>query len=320
MRRLLAASLLLLLPLIASAKDEFRDPTPDELKMATSPIAPGASAVILNWISKHDDEASFANDYYRIKILTQEGKKYGDIELSYVPGYSDLKNISARTIKPDGTIVPFNGKMYNKLVIKKGGFKIMNRTFSLPDVQPGSIVEYRYTRTWSMQLLNTNRWYLQREIPIVNVQLWVKPYGQVVSSFFTYKGLPAGKMPVKVGDHFELELTNVPPFDDEPYSPPEEELKPRVEFFYTMGRPTSTSTGMTGGRSTGIRSRTSSATAPESGRRRRRSSSAPTRPRPSSASCMRACSRSAISRTKKTRRSRKSAARNCATTGIPKMC
>ncbi|HWW61344.1 MAG TPA: DUF3857 domain-containing protein [Thermoanaerobaculia bacterium] len=237
MRRILAASCLLFLPVLASAKDEFRDPTPEELKMTTSPVAPGASAVILNWISKHDDEGSFANDYYRIKILTQDGKKYGDIELTYAPGFSDLKNISARTIKPDGTIVPFTGKMYNKLVIKKGGFKVMNRTFSLPDVQPGSIIEYRYTRTWSLQLLNTNRWYLQRELPILNVQLWVKPYGEGVSSFFTYKGLPAGKAPVKVGDHFELELTNIPPFDEEPYAPPDNELKPRVEFFYTMGKP-----------------------------------------------------------------------------------
>jgi hypothetical protein len=221
---------------IFSRGGDFKVPTPEELSMTAVPFAPGAPAVLLEWIARHDDEVSEASEHVRIKILTAEGKKYGDIALPFVPGYSTVHGVKARVIKPDGTVVPFEGKMHDKLVIKAGGVKLMEKTFSLPDVQPGSIVEYRYSRGWPSTELMTNRWTLQREIPIMRTQIWVKPYGVGVSSLFSTKNLPASAAPKKVGDHFEVELVDTPAFEEEPFAPPSEELKPSVEFFYTAGK------------------------------------------------------------------------------------
>jgi len=234
-RRLLCV-VLTLWSFSAFAKEQiFHDATPAELAMKSVESAPGAQAVVLQWDHRQDDFANWESEYVRIKVFDREAAKYGDIELQYLPQYTWIKDLQARTIHADGTIVPFNGKSYDKLIVKASGVKVMARTFSLPDIQPGSILEYYYVRAWNPDRLASSRWVVQREIPIVKETLWLKPYTKVYSSFFTYQGLPAGKMPTKVGDHFELVLDNMPAYDDEPYSPPALNEKARVDFLYTLG-------------------------------------------------------------------------------------
>ncbi|HET7434220.1 MAG TPA: DUF3857 and transglutaminase domain-containing protein [Thermoanaerobaculia bacterium] len=217
----------------AGSNDDFHDATPEELAMKSVDWAPGAPAVILDWQSHHDDEKSFVTEYLRIKILSSEGKKYGDVELLFVPGYSWLKDIKARTIRPDGTAVPFTGKIYDKLIMRAGGVKLLQKTLSLPEVAPGSIVEYRYTRTWRSDRLMTNSWDLQREIPILHADIWVQPYTQgQISSFFTVRRWPKDRAPKRVGNHFEMALDKQPALEAEPLAPPKEELTPSVQFFY----------------------------------------------------------------------------------------
>lgn len=224
-----------------SKSQEFRPATPAELAMKSAPNAPGAAAAILDWVRVDDDTLSYSAEYLRIKILTDEGKKYGDVEITYLPGYpyrGRITNLDARTIRPDGTIVPFTGKVYDKVVFKVGRSALKAKTFSLPDVQAGSIIEYRFTRRWSeMMLLNAN-WLLQSDIPLLHAKLALKPYdsqGQY-RSFFTFLKLPDGKVPVLKGDQYELELENIPAFVSEAFAPPEQQLKSYVNFHYTSSR------------------------------------------------------------------------------------
>ena len=53
-------------------------------------------------------------------------------------------DIHARTIHPDGSIVNFDGKIVEKTTAKANGLQYVAKTFTLPDVRPGSIIEYRY--------------------------------------------------------------------------------------------------------------------------------------------------------------------------------
>lgn len=203
--------------------------------------APGAHAAILDWVRVDDDTDSWSSEYFRIKIFSEEGKKYADIELPYVPGYpfyGRITNVDARTVRPDGTVVPFDGKIYDKILVKVGRRAVKAKTFTLPDVQPGSIIEYRYTRRWSEQMLLNTTWNVQHELPLLRAKLTLKPYQSSgdFSSFFTYVGLPQGKSPVKVQDRFELELENMPAFVEESYAPPERILKANVNFYYTSSR------------------------------------------------------------------------------------
>lgn len=222
--------------LAAFGKEQvFHDATPQELAMKNVAMAPGATAAVLQWDHRQDDFASWESEYVRIKIFDRGAEKYGDVELPYYPGYTWIKELQARTIHADGTVVPFSGKTYDKLIVKASGVKVMAKTFSLPDIQPGSILEYFYVRAWNPDRLASSRWVVQREIPVLKATIWLKPYTQVYSSFFTFQGLPPGKQPVRVGDHFELALENMPAYDEEPYSPPALAEKARVDFLYTLG-------------------------------------------------------------------------------------
>src|ERR1700746_2679672 len=85
-------------------------------------------------------------DYARIKILTEEGRKYGDVAIRFDENQESISAIEARTTHPDGSIVKFDGKVYDTPIMKGHGLRYMAKTFTIPDVQLGSIIEYRYRR------------------------------------------------------------------------------------------------------------------------------------------------------------------------------
>src|SRR6266568_418982 len=57
---------------------------------------------------------------------------------------TDISAIEGRTIHPDGTVVPLTGTPADLLQIKKGRNQVNDLTFTLPGVEVGSILEYRY--------------------------------------------------------------------------------------------------------------------------------------------------------------------------------
>jgi hypothetical protein len=221
-----------------SKTQDFRPATPEELAMKSVPGDAGGEAVILDWVRIDDDTVSTSSEYYRIKILTDEGKKHAEVEIAYFPGYplySKITDIQARTIRPDGTVVPFDGKIYDKVLFKARRTAVRAKTFTFADVQAGSIIEYRYVRRWTEGYLLDTHWSVQRDIPVMKASMKLKPYpteGQY-GSFFTYLGLPPGKAPKLVRDTYELQLENMPALRSERYMPPEDQMRARVNFFYT---------------------------------------------------------------------------------------
>lgn len=216
---------------------EFRPATPEELKMTSVAGAPGAPAAILDWVRIDNDPEGTTAEYLRIKIFSEEGKKHGDVEVTFAPGYplwGSVSGIEARTIKPDGTIVPFTGKIYDKTLFKVGRNAVKAKTFSLPDVQVGGIIEYRYTVRWTNQYAFPTTWGVQQDIPVVHSAFTLYPFTDGdFSSMFTFVGLPAGKVPTKAGrDRYELTLENMPALREERFAPPDETLRARVNFFY----------------------------------------------------------------------------------------
>jgi hypothetical protein len=219
-----------------STSAEFRDPTPAEKAMTSVDFAPGASAVILNWHQLVDDKNSFRTDYFRIKILTEEGKKYGDVEVPHLALLSDVNHIKARTVRPDGSIAAFDGKTFDKVVVKVGGIRLISKTFTLPDVQVGSIIEYRYDVANRGNMIYDTEFSPQRELPIIHEEISLEPYVYgSYSTFFSYRGLPGGKKPELHGSKYEVTLENIPPFEEEPFAPPVATIKPELQFWYTSG-------------------------------------------------------------------------------------
>jgi transglutaminase-like putative cysteine protease len=236
LRAALCVSLLLAPAQALFALGDFKPIPADELALKAHPKAPGAHAIILLWTDDQDDTEAHETEYFRIKILTEEGKKYADIEIPYLKDRTSISDIKAQTVRPDGTVVPFTGKPFDKLVVKTRGVKFLAKTFTLPDVQPGSIIEYRYKVSWDYSTFSlSTRWAVQRDLFVKKAILTMKPYTSgPYSSYWLTLGLPPGKNLTKKGSAFELQLEDIPAFDHENNSPPETELKPRIEFFYSL--------------------------------------------------------------------------------------
>jgi hypothetical protein len=238
---------LLLLSLIALAAplfafDDWQPISPDELKMTSEPAAPGAAAIILYREEKGDDNENFQYNYYRIKVLTDEGKKYADVKVPYDNQYSHVVDVKGRTIHPDGTIIPFDGKVLDGTLIKERHLKILQKTFTLPDVQVGSIIEYKYKIRWVEGIAIPARWIVQDDLFQKRAVFSYAPYkhevlvGGLSGSEVGYTTfLPAGPKVTHKYDHYDLEMTNVAAFVEEEYSPPAAELKYRVSFYYQQG-------------------------------------------------------------------------------------
>src|SRR5579863_6121211 len=218
----------------------FQPVNPDELKMTSEPQAPGALAVILRREVDRDDRGLTAHedDYFRIKILTEEGRKYADIEIPFFKDQGTIVNVHARTIRPDGSIANFNGQVFEKSIVKTKGVRYLAKTFTLPDVQVGGIIEYYYTTDFSEQFVFDSHWILSNELFTRSAKFSLHPYVSdymPVNVRWSWQGLPAGTAQPKEGpDHvIRLEASNIPAFQTEDYMPPENELKSRVDFIYS---------------------------------------------------------------------------------------
>jgi hypothetical protein len=217
----------------------FQPVVPDELKVISEPLAPGAPAILLFREVDRDDNGrtSHEDNYFRIKILTEEGRKYADVEIPFDKEGENIANIRARTIKPDGSIVNFDGKVFEKIIIKSKGRKVLVKTFTLPDIQIGGIVEYYYTDDFKEYALFESHWILSDELFTKRAQFSLKPFNSSFENNFrlrwTWQGLPPGSEPKQGPDRIvRMEANNIPAFHSEDFMPPENELKSRVDFIY----------------------------------------------------------------------------------------
>lgn len=190
---LVLAAIAALFPTSASAVS-FQPVSAEELKMTSEPKAPGAPAIILFRQVDRDDRGLTAHEdvYYRIKIFTEEGRKYADIEIPFLKEQGNIVNLHARAIKPDGTIVNFSGKAFDQSIVKARGVKYMAKTFTLPDVQPGGIIEYYYTTDFTEYSLFNSHWTLNHELFTKSAKFSLRPYEGDFNMRWNWHNLPPG--------------------------------------------------------------------------------------------------------------------------------
>jgi hypothetical protein len=164
--------------------------------------------------------------------------------------------LEARTIHADGTIVPLNGSPSEILKTVKGSNNRNELVFTLPDVQAGSILEYRYqlrydryssAPDWQIQqpwfvhkahyvFLPTDQFLPDRtpgSIGTSTSQL-LGPHDSVLTDIRSTTILPPGKaLTQDAMGRYVLDLTDIPPIPQEPFGPPLEEKIYQVDFYYT---------------------------------------------------------------------------------------
>src|SRR5215510_8267959 len=99
---------------ILAAQEPWPGIPPEDLALKDNPASPGSTAMILLKKESRDDTKRIWETSYRIKVFTDKGRDYGDIEIPYAPGRAEVEAISARVIQADGRASEFRGPIYDK--------------------------------------------------------------------------------------------------------------------------------------------------------------------------------------------------------------
>ncbi len=249
--------------LAAHAATEWQAPTPEELSMKSEPKAPGAIAIYLDR-ERTDNNLNYQNStviHERIKILTEAGKdKYGSVAILYESRWQGVDNFEGRTIHSDGTVIPFQGKGLDHEEVRDDGEHVHKKVFPMPDVQVGSIIEYRYTVSYGANYIEPPTWYVQTDLFTRRIHDEFTPfiasttryaedrYGHELNELAFTGSLPPGVQPKMIreatvgnaGDTvagvWHLDMQDVPPLPHVAHLPPIHNLSYRVTFFYTASR------------------------------------------------------------------------------------
>jgi hypothetical protein len=183
----------------------------------------------------------------RIKIFNEKGKSNADIRLPYYSGSNieSISGVSAQTIslneKGEKVIQKLEGKLiYNEQV----STNVRAYVFSFPNVQPGSVIEYKYTL--KTNYFNIPDWYFQSDIPVRYSYL-----RQEIVEIFDYTAKISRRYPMAIDKTEEysksfffggqqpiskmvkervLAVKNIPALDDEPYMTADKNYLQRVTY------------------------------------------------------------------------------------------
>lgn len=225
-----------------AAGDEWRPVDPAEMALKAPVVEKDADAEALFWEVRVDDgpvgELIFSH-YLRIKVFTERGRESEskiDIPFGQIFGSNiKIKDIAARTIKPDGSIVELKKEdVFERDIIKASGLKLKAKSFAMPGVEPGSIIEYRWREVRANESAQYTRLQFQRDIPVQTVKYYIKPYpwpdrGMRVQVFH-------GALPPIVKEKngfYSATMTNMPAYHVEPRMPPEDQVRTWMLIFYT---------------------------------------------------------------------------------------
>lgn len=248
----------------AYGSDSFVKPTKEELAMTSLPGYPGAAAVVLYREEITKDDMHSVLHYDRIKVLTDEGKKYANVELGFFSTTDTgewtgddktVESIVGRTIHSDGTVIPFTGKPYLKTIVKAEGVKHQAKVFTMPDVEVGSIIEYRYATRYSDYAYEAPDWYIQGDLFLKSAHFsWYPTTRDLhdergeINTISWFPILPAGakiqrqELPATTASNgrgqqiYDLVVKDIPPQPKEEYMPPIASYSYRVLFNFSSYR------------------------------------------------------------------------------------
>lgn len=229
--------LLTVLFAVGSAQSiQWKPVDPAHLALKAPVVEKDADAEAILWEVYINNNSSAGTDFIhfvRIKVFTERGKdSHSKIDIPYWKGVS-IKDVAARTIKPDGSTVELKKEaIFDREILKSGKFKLKAKSFALPGIEPGVIIEYTWREVYGY-ITNYVKMEFQREIPAQVIRYYLKPNPNVLTpmSTATFQHAPLQFVREKDG-YFRAELTNVPAFREEPHMPPEDQSKAWMLVYY----------------------------------------------------------------------------------------
>lgn len=214
----------------ASAAD-FPEIKPSERELTRVPEFPNAPAVVLFRKGKLSVRMrpNMVDPYIftvqvRRKILTEEGKKYGEVSLFHSKQIK-LIGLEGRTVLPDGRKIPLPKDAIFKRTLSKRGKQFLT-SFAFPRVEVGAILDYQYeVRTSSLHLLEP--WSFQDFLPTLHSEVYYS-----VPSWLRARPVLLNPLEIEIKSHSDSSSLwawgrNLPALPEEPYGPPVADLMSR---------------------------------------------------------------------------------------------
>ncbi len=237
-------------PALGQPADAWQPIPKEDLALQDNPANPGSSAMILERQVYTDDEKRVQTEWVRIKVFTEHGKAYADVEIPYLVKRTSVEDIRGRTVRPDGTAIPFGGAVFDKVAIRYKKFRYNVKAFTLAGVEVGSVIEYSYAVRWKERFPSyvtdrsyifdygwtypTTTWTVQEELFTRHAVFSIRPVkgGQLT---FAKVRLPDNFPSSQPDGTMRMEVKDVPAIEHEEYMPPESILNSRVHFYYVVG-------------------------------------------------------------------------------------
>jgi uncharacterized protein DUF3857 len=236
---------------VGQISDSWQAVPKEDLVLKENPVSPGSAAMILERQVYTDDEKRLQTEWVRIKVFTEAGRAYADVEIPYLAKSTTIEGIRGRTVQPNGTVVPFNGAVFDNVVLKYKRFRYDVKAFTLPGVESGSVIEYAYTMHWKDKLPDYVRHpsgYLPQESWTIHITTWTLQQELFTRhAVFVLRPIKAGRVgyskvrlpnmgPSRQPDGtVRMEAVNVAALEKEDYMPPESMLTSRVHLYYEVG-------------------------------------------------------------------------------------
>jgi hypothetical protein len=168
----------------------------------------------------------------------------------------EVKILDARTIHPDGTVIPFPSGPGSLTKVNTGAGQQKEVTFTLPAVEAGSILEYRYQVRYD-RFQSAPEWQIQQPYFVHKAHYLFVPSEQflpernTIGAGLTSSGLrdrhyepltdiqstnilPPGKSIIHDAlGRYVIDLIDIPPIPQEPFAPPIAERIYQADFYYT---------------------------------------------------------------------------------------
>lgn len=214
---------------------DFAPITDAERAMTAAPGDPSAPAVVLfekgrmKLLEYPKDMYSQLDVEVRVKVFNDLGKEmFGSVEIEH-GRFLRLSGFKGRTVLPDGRVVPVGEDAVFEDVTSRARRRYVTRA-AFPAVEPGAILDYRYTLRWDT-FLYLEPWYFGNRVPtlhsevtyIVPPNMAAKPWARQVNRV----ELHAENNSRVTGSEIRVWADGIPAIPDEPFSFPFADLSSR---------------------------------------------------------------------------------------------
>lgn len=202
--------------------------TPAEIAMKSPLVDPNADAEAIFWKIRIDDKkaSSVSFDHHiRIKIFSERGReKYSKLDIPFTKRIK-VENLAVRVIKPDGTIVNVpSSEIFTREILKASGIKVQAFSVAIPNAEVGSIIEYRYSEIIKNAGIQGAHLDFQKELPIQKLEYQIRPFNKR-SLWTTSFNMDSISFVTGEDGFMRFSMSNVPALAEEPFMPPEDEVK-----------------------------------------------------------------------------------------------